>query len=157
MLFKALSQFLFDVQWGELDYLVIDLPPGTGDVQLTLAQKVPVNAAVIVSTPQNMSLIDVKKAVDMWNRVNVPILGMIENMSYMINPANGEKIQMFPKGELDAWLDQKRIPKLAEMPFHTQLGIGSETGIPMTISHPDSLESRQFSIVADSILDRFKK
>jgi ATP-binding protein involved in chromosome partitioning len=100
MLFKAMDQFFKDVQWGELDYLVIDLPPGTGDVQLSLVQKVPVNYAVIVTTPQNIALIDAKKAIDMFERTGVRIAGVIENMSYMLNPATGEKIQLFPRGEI---------------------------------------------------------
>lgn len=86
MLFKALDQFLRDVQWGDLDYLVIDLPPGTGDIQLTLSQRVPVRGAIVVTTPQNIALIDAKKAIDMWSRMSVPILGVIENMSYMLSP-----------------------------------------------------------------------
>ncbi len=112
-----MDQFLKDVDWGELDYLLVDLPPGTGDIQLTLAQKVPVSGALTICTPQNLALIDVKKALDMFMRINVPILGLVENMSYFVNPSNGEKIQMFPKGELDGFLDKTRIPKLMDLPF----------------------------------------
>jgi ATP-binding protein involved in chromosome partitioning len=130
MLFKAMDQFLRDVNWGELDFLVVDLPPGTGDVQLSLAQKVPVAGAVMVSTPQNVALMDVKKAIDMWNRVGVPLLGLVENMSYMINPVNGEKIQMFPKGELDQYLDSKKIKKLGTVPFNPAISLGCEAGVP---------------------------
>lgn len=151
MLFKAMDQFLRDVQWGELDYLVVDLPPGTGDVQLSLAQKVPVSAAVIVSTPQNISLIDVKRAVDMWERVKVPIMGVVENMSYMINPVTQEKIQMFPKGELKSYMDSKRIPFLGEVPFNPSVGLACEAGVPIVESHTSSVEAQEFLKIADQI------
>jgi ATP-binding protein involved in chromosome partitioning len=151
MLFKAMDQFLRDVNWGELDYLVVDLPPGTGDVQLTLAQKVPVSGAVLVSTPQNVSLIDVKKAVDMYQRVNVPLLGMIENMAYMINPVNGEKMQLFPKGEIDTYAASKNIPKLGEIPFNPSVGLACEAGIPIVEANSNGAEAQAFMKIADHI------
>lgn len=151
MLFKAMDQFFRDVNWGELDYLVIDLPPGTGDIQLSLAQKVPVAGALIVTTPQNLAFIDAQKAIDMFSRVNVPILGVVENMSYMVNPANSEKIQMFPKGELNSYLDAKGILKIAEVPFNPALAMSSEAGVPILESHPDSLESKAFISMAAAI------
>ncbi len=149
MLFKALDQFLRDVDWGNLDYLVVDLPPGTGDIQLSLAQKIPLSGAVIVSTPQNVALIDAKKAVDMWTRVAVPILGMIENMSYMM--VNNEKVQLFPKGEIDQYLDAKKIIKLAAIPFNPSVSLASEAGIPIVESHPQSIEAQAFMQVAKDI------
>jgi ATP-binding protein involved in chromosome partitioning len=151
MLFKAMDQFLRDVNWGELDYLVIDLPPGTGDVQLSIAQKIPVSGAVMVTTPQNISLIDVKKSVDMFNRVNIKILGMVENMAYMLNPVNGEKIQMFPKGELESYLKLKNILKIGEVPFNPSVGIASEAGIPVVESHTNGAEAQEFSRIADRV------
>lgn len=151
MLFKALDQFFRDVDWGELDFLIIDLPPGTGDIQLSLAQKVPVAGAIVVSTPQNLSLIDVKKAIDMFNRVNIPILGIVENMAYMTNPANGEKIQLFPKGELEGYLTLKSIKKTAEIPFHPNVGLASEMGIPIVEGNPASIESQIFLQIAEGI------
>lgn len=151
MLFKAMDQFFRDVQWGELDYLIIDLPPGTGDIQLSLAQKVPVKGAIVVSTPQNISLIDAKKAVDMWSRVNVPLLGVVENMSYLLNPVNGEKIQLFPKGELDQYLDGKKIEKLGEVPFNPQVSLTAEAGIPIVEGNPSSAEARAFLQMAEKI------
>lgn len=151
MLFKAIDQFLRDVNWGELDYLVVDLPPGTGDVQLSLAQKVPLRGAVVVSTPQNISFVDVKKAIDMWSRVGVKILGVVENMAYMINPANGEKMQLFPSGELESYLRQKSIEKLASVPFNPSVGLSSEAGVPLSESHPQSLEAQEFFRLADKI------
>jgi ATP-binding protein involved in chromosome partitioning len=142
MLFKAMDQFLRDVQWGELDYLVVDLPPGTGDVQLSLAQKIPVSGAIIVCTPQNVALMDAKKAIDMWNRVGVRNLGLVENMSYMLNPTSGEKIQLYPKGELDSYLSAKKIKKLVEVPFHPNVSVGSEAGVPIVESHAESPEAQ---------------
>jgi ATP-binding protein involved in chromosome partitioning len=153
MLFKAMDQFLRDVQWGELDYLIVDLPPGTGDVQLSLAQKVPVAGTIVVSTPQNMSLIDVKRAIDMWERVNVPILGLVENMSFMINPANGEKIQMFPKGELRSYLDSKKLRLLGEIPFNPSVGLACEAGVPIVESHPQGAEALSFFELASKIIE----
>ncbi len=151
MLFKAMDQFLRDVHWGELDYLVIDLPPGTGDIQLTLAQKVPVSGAVLVSTPQNVSLIDVKKAYDMFKRVNTPILGIVENMAFMINPVNGEKMQLFPKGEIDSYSQNNGIKKLGEVPFNPSVGLASEAGIPIVEANPKGAEAEEFIKIADQI------
>ncbi|MEN0059110.1 MAG: P-loop NTPase, partial [Bdellovibrio sp.] len=142
---------LRDVNWGELDYLVVDLPPGTGDIQLTLAQKVPVSGAVMVSTPQNVALVDVKKAVDMFERVQVPLLGVIENMSYMLNPANGEKIQLFPKGEIDSYTRAKGMHKLGEVPFNPSVGLASEAGIPVVEAHSQGAEAQEFFRIADRI------
>ena len=151
MLFKAMDQFFRDVQWGELDYLVIDLPPGTGDVQLSLVQKVPVNFAVIVTTPQNIALIDAKKAIDMFERTGVRIAGVIENMSYMLNPANGEKIQLFPRGEISSYLETKKIAALGEIPFNPSVSLGSEAGIPIVESNPSCVESKSFHEIAKKL------
>ncbi len=151
MLFKAMDQFFRDVQWGELDYLVIDLPPGTGDVQLSLVQKVPVNYAVIVTTPQNIALIDAKKAIDMFERTGVKIAGVIENMSYMLNPVNGEKIQLFPRGEIVSYLESKKIPQLGEIPFNTSVSLGSEAGIPIMESNASGVEGKSFSDIAKKL------
>ena len=151
MLFKAMDQFLRDVNWGELDYLVVDLPPGTGDIQLTLAQKVPVAGAVVVSTPQNVALVDVKKAVDMFHRLNVPLLGMVENMAYMINPANGEKMQLFPKGEIDSYTNAQGMKKLGEIPFNPSVGLACEAGIPIVEANSNGAEAQAFMHIADKI------
>ncbi len=144
MLFKAMDQFLREVSWGELDYLIVDLPPGTGDVQLSLAQKVPLAGALAVTTPQNVALNDMKKALDMWARTGVPILGVIENMSYMLAPSGGERLQIFPKGDLEAYLKEKGLLKLGEIPFHAQVGLSGETGIPVVESYPQSEEAKAF-------------
>ncbi|OFZ30134.1 MAG: hypothetical protein A2622_09810 [Bdellovibrionales bacterium RIFCSPHIGHO2_01_FULL_40_29] len=151
MLFKAMDQFFRDVQWGELDYLIIDLPPGTGDVQLSLVQKVPTWGAVIVSTPQNISLVDAKKAIDMFERTGVKIAGMVENMSYMLNPTNQEKIQLYPKGEMNSYLNSKKIPKLVEIPFNPSVSLASEAGIPIVESNPTGTEGLVFKDLAKKI------
>lgn len=151
MLFKAMDQFFRDVQWGNLDYLVIDLPPGTGDVQLSLVQKVPVSAAVVVTTPQNISLIDAKKAIDMFERTGVKIAGVVENMSYMLNPVNGEKIQLYPKGELNSYLDAKKLTKLSEIPFNPSVSLGSEAGVPIVESNISGVEAQCFKDLAEKL------
>ena len=151
MLFKAMDQFLRDVLWDGIDYLVVDMPPGTGDIQLTLAQKTTVGGAVVVSTPQNIALIDAKKAIDMWSRVAVPILGVVENMSYMLTPGTDERIQLFPKGEMDSYLDAKKLTKLGEVPFNPSVSLASEAGVPIVESHPTSVEARAFFEIAAKI------
>lgn len=153
MLFKAMDQFFRDVKWGDLDYLVIDLPPGTGDVQLSVVQKVPVTAAVIVSTPQNVALIDAKKAIDMFERTQVKIAGLVENMAYMLNPVNGEKMQLFPKGEMDSYLAAKGIKKLGEIPFNPSVSLGSEAGVPIMESYADSAEAKVFQELAAKLVE----
>ena len=152
MLFKAMDQFFRDVLWGELDFLIIDLPPGTGDVALTIAQKVPVDGAIVVTTPQNMSLADAKKAVDMFERVNAKILGVVENMSYLRLDNSDEKVQLFPKGELDSYLSSKGIKKLVEIPFHPHVALASESGLPMVDTFPDSPEAEAFTQLARVIV-----
>ena len=149
MLFKAMDQFFRDVAWGELDYLLIDLPPGTGDVQLSLAQKVPVAGTVAVTTPQNVALTDVKKAIDMWTRTGVPVLGLVENMAWL--EQNGERIQLFPRGSLDSYLKEKNFAKLGEVPFNTAVATGGEAGIPAVEMHPNSSEAKAFMAMAEKL------
>ena len=151
MLFKAMDQFLNDVQWGELDYLIIDLPPGTGDIQLTLAQKIYLAGALIVSTPQNLAFVDAKKAIDMWTRLDVPVIGIIENMSYMIAPGTFERLQLYPKGELDQFLAAKKLKKLAEIPFNPTLAICAEKGLPLSEGAPESVEALAFVNLASQL------
>lgn len=152
MLFKAMDQFFRDVEWGDLDVLVIDLPPGTGDVVLTMAQKVPVNGAIVVVTPQNVALADAKKAIDMFDRTNVPLMGVVENMAYL-QTESGEKIQLFPKGDLDAYLDVKKIKKLASVPFFPEVGVSSEAGIPLMESHSlEDAPAQPFTELADWLI-----
>lgn len=154
MLFKAIGQFLHDVDWGSLDYLLIDLPPGTGDVQLTLCQKVPVSAAIQVSTPQDMSLIDVSRSIDMFQKLNVPVFGLIENMSYYLTPS-GERLGLFPKGELENYLKQHDIARLAEIPFTQETSLGCEKGEPIVASNQESTEAKIFKDIAFKIQSKF--
>lgn len=155
MLFKAFEQFFRDVTWGDLDYLLIDLPPGTGDVALTIAQKVPVTGAIVVCTPQNLALVDAKKAIDMFAQVRIPLLGVVENMSYL-QPAGtsevSDRVDLFPKGEMNVYLDTQRIKKLAELPFDPAVGICSEAGMPQMISDPKSQVSAGFAQIATQIM-----
>ena len=153
MLFKAMDQFFRDVLWGDLDVLVIDLPPGTGDVGLTMAQKVPVAGAIVVVTPQNVALADAKKAIDMFERTNVPLMGIVENMSYLETP-DGGRTQLFPRGELDQYCAAKRITKLAEIPFHTDVSLGAEAGVPLVQSHGDAPVAAVFLSLADEVKKR---
>jgi ATP-binding protein involved in chromosome partitioning len=153
MLFKAMNQFLFEVDWGELDFLLIDLPPGTGDVQLSLAQKVPMRGAVTVTTPQNIALADVKKAIDMFKRVNIPVLGVIENMAYFESPETREKIQMFPKGELAQYLDKEKIKKIGEVPLNPYISQSCEVGVALYFK-ADHPVSQKFMEIADNLLEQ---
>ena len=142
MLFKAIEQMFHDVNWGKLDLLIVDLPPGTGDVPLTLAQKVPVSGGVVVSTPQNLSLVDTKKAINMFRQIDIPVFGVVENMSYM--EYEGKKLELFPKGQIDVYLKEKKIPKLAEISFNPRIALSSESGVPFMESEPDSVEGKAF-------------
>ncbi|MDB2425923.1 Mrp/NBP35 family ATP-binding protein [bacterium] len=155
MLFKAIEQFFRDVNWGKLDYLIIDLPPGTGDVPLTVAQKVPIDGSITVCTPQNMALIDAKKAIDMFEKSNVPQLGVVENMSYFQAPGSDEKVQLFPKGELDSYLEKKGISKISEIPFNPQVAMGGETGIPVIESYSNGPEAQAFKDLASQVENYF--
>ncbi|OFZ12114.1 MAG: hypothetical protein A2Z20_07250 [Bdellovibrionales bacterium RBG_16_40_8] len=152
MLFKAIEQFFHDVTWGELDYLVIDLPPGTGDVALTIAQKVPVTGAIVVCTPQNLALVDAKKAIDMFKQIKVPIVGVIENMAHFTPPGTKDKIALFPKGDLNIYLDANGIKKIAEIPFDPQIGLAIEAGMPSVISASESDISKIFSKIAKEVI-----
>lgn len=151
MLFKALDQFFFDVAWDNLDVLVIDLPPGTGDVQLTMAQKVPVSGAICVSTPQNLALADVKKAIDMWKRVSVPLIGVVENMAYLELPDGQEAVELFPRGELTQFLDHMNIPLLTRLPFYRDLAKVGEAGVPMVQAKDSGNETKAFKDLAQQV------
>ena len=126
----AIKQFLGDVVWGALDYLVIDLPPGTGDVPLTLAQSIAVTGAVVVCTPQDVALLDVRKAVGMFRQLKIPILGLVENMSYYACPSCGHRDDVFGHGGARTWAESQGIPFLGSIPLHTQVRIGGDAGLP---------------------------
>src|SRR5579862_2655314 len=132
MLHSVIQQFLRQVDWGELDYLLIDLPPGTGDVALSLIQTAPLSGAVVVTTPSDVSLEDARKAVNMFLQVRVPILGMVENMSYLIAPGSGERIDVFGQGGGKKTADEMKIPFLGELALDPDVRIGGDSGTPVT-------------------------
>ena len=138
----AIKQFMTDVDWGELDYLIFDLPPGTGDIQLTLVQTIPLTGAVIVTTPQEVSLIDARKALKMFERVNVPILGVVENMSYFIAPDTGKKYDIFGFGGAERICKELNATFLGGIPIDPRIREGSDKGIPMVVEIPDAGESK---------------
>ncbi len=131
MLHSVIQQFLRNVQWGELDYLIIDLPPGTGDVSLSLTQTAPISGAVVVTTPSEVSLEDARKAVNMFTQVRVPILGLVENMSYLIAPGSGERIDVFGQGGGKKTAEKMGIPLIAELALDPQVRIGGDSGAPV--------------------------
>ncbi|MEJ5262381.1 MAG: iron-sulfur cluster carrier protein ApbC [Ignavibacterium sp.] len=138
----AIKQFMTDVEWGELDYLIFDLPPGTGDIQLTLVQTIPLTGAVIVTTPQEVSLIDARKALMMFNRVNVPVLGVIENMSYFIAPDTGKKYDIFGSGGGERICKELNVEFLGGIPIDPRIREGGDNGVPMVYDQPDSEYAR---------------
>ncbi|HXT01247.1 MAG TPA: Mrp/NBP35 family ATP-binding protein [Elusimicrobiota bacterium] len=151
MLHGAITQFLKDVRWGELDYLILDLPPGTGDVQLTLCQTVPLAGSVIVSTPQSIALSDVRKAVSMFKKLNVPILGAIENMSGFVCPHCNKESKIFSEGSAKTLEKSYGIPQLGSIPLDPKVCDASETGTPITISAPDSAPAKAFREAARKV------
>ena len=153
MLMKALTQFLFDVNWGSLDFLVLDLPPGTGDVQLTLAQNVEIDGAVVVTTPQDVALADVKKATAMFKEVQIPILGVIENMSYFVCPDSGKKYYIFGKGRVLEFSTNYGVKVLGSIPIDPELAETSDRGMPVVEAHPDSETAKAFLSIAKLISD----
>ncbi len=138
----AIKQFMTDVDWGELDYLIFDLPPGTGDIQLTLVQTIPLTGAVIVTTPQEVSLIDARKALKMFERVNVPILGVVENMSYFIAPDTGNKYDIFGSGGGERICKELNTTLLGGIPIDPRIRQGGDNGVPMVFGIPDANETK---------------
>lgn len=154
MVSSLLRQFLYEVNWGELDYLVIDLPPGTGDIQLTLAQSLPLSGAVIVTTPQDVALADVIRGVEMFRKLNVPILGVIENMSYFCCPNCGTRSDIFAHGGGGRTSKRLDVPFLGEIPLSIQIREGGDRGAPaVTSEHPDAHASA-FRAVARNLAGR---
>jgi len=151
MLHGAIQQFMRDVEWGELDYLVVDLPPGTGDVSLSMAQSVPVAGAVVVTTPQGVSVSDVRKAVGMFRQLNIPILGVVENMSYFLCGHCQERTEIFGHGGGKAMAEEMGIPFLGEVPIDTAVRTGGDEGQPIVAAAPDSPAARAFQEVAGKV------
>jgi ATP-binding protein involved in chromosome partitioning len=151
MVMKAVEQFLQDVAWGELDFLVIDLPPGTGDAQLTLTQKIHLSGAVIVTTPQDVSLIDARKGLAMFQKVNVPVLGIVENMSYYVCPSCGHREEIFKHGGGRATAEQLRVPFLGEIPLDAKVAAGGDAGVPIVAAEPASPVTEAYRRIAERI------
>jgi ATP-binding protein involved in chromosome partitioning len=151
MLHGAVQQFMHDVAWGELDYLVVDLPPGTGDVALSMAQSVPMAGAVVVTTPQGVSVSDVKKAVAMFRQLNIPVLGVIENMSYFVCGHCQERTDIFGNGGGRRMAEEMQIPFLGEVPIDTRIRSGGDEGMPIVSAVPDAPAAQAFMAVASQV------
>jgi ATP-binding protein involved in chromosome partitioning len=154
MVMSALTQMLREVEWGELDVMVVDMPPGTGDAQLTMAQQVPLKGAVIVSTPQDLALIDARRGVAMFRRVNVPILGIIENMSYFLCPSCGERSDIFSHGGARHEAERMGVPFLGEIPLHMAIREKSDAGLPVVATDPDGPQAKIYRDIAVQVRDR---
>lgn len=152
MLMGALQQMMNQVQWGALDVLIVDLPPGTGDVQMTLAQKAEVTGALIVSTPQDVALIDARKALDMFEKLETPILGMIENMSTHICSQCGHEEHVFGHGGVTAEAKKLNVPLLGEIPLHIDIRLASDGGAPIVVSKPNSPQAQAFRTIARKMI-----
>ncbi len=149
MLHGVVRQFFQDVRWGELDYLVIDMPPGTGDVALSLSQTVPVAGAIVVTTPQQVSLADSRRAVRMYQKLTIPVLGIIENMSYFVCPNCRHESDIFGRGGGEETATDMGVPFLGRIPIYEPIRVGSDTGNPIVISEPDSPAAQAFVHVAE--------
>jgi ATP-binding protein involved in chromosome partitioning len=147
----ALKQFMSDVEWGELDYLIYDLPPGTGDIQLTLVQTIPLSGAIIVTTPQKVSLIDAKKGLRMFEKVNVPVFGIVENMSYFIAPDTGNRYDIFGSGGGQNLAEQLNTVFLGGIPIDPRIREGGDTGNPIVHSLPDTEEAKIIIEIAEKL------
>ena len=151
MVQSALMQMMNDVEWGELDVLVVDMPPGTGDAQLTMAQRVPLTGSVIVSTPQEIALIDARKGVAMFEKTHVPVFGIVENMAYFVSPESGERSYIFGQGGARKMAETLGCDFLGEVPLHMTIRETSDGGAPITATAPDSAEARPFIEVAEKV------
>jgi ATP-binding protein involved in chromosome partitioning len=154
MIMKTIQQFISDVEWGDLDFLLVDLPPGTGDAQLSLCQTVPLDGGVIVTTPQEASLGVVRKGIAMFEKVNVPILGIVENMSYFTSP-NGERIEIFGHGGGRIEAERRKIPFLGEVPIYVEIRQGGDAGVPVVVSNSQKPPAQAFINIAKCLRDKF--
>ena len=154
MVMSALSQMLREVEWGELDVLVVDMPPGTGDAQLTMAQQVPLAGAVIVSTPQDLALIDARKGLNMFKKVDVPLLGIVENMSYFIAPDTGKRYDIFGHGGAKREAERLGVTFLGEVPLQMEIRETSDSGQPVVVSKPEGAEAKIYRGIATKVWER---
>jgi len=156
MVMSALTQMLREVDWGTLDVMVVDMPPGTGDAQLTMAQQVPLKGAVIVSTPQDLALIDARRGAAMFSRVNVPVLGIVENMSYFLCPECGTRSDIFGHGGARHEAERLGVPFLGEVPLHVDIREKSDAGLPVTATEPDGPHAKTYRDIAARVRDALK-
>ena len=154
MVMSALTQMLREVEWGTLDVMVVDMPPGTGDAQLTMAQQVPLKGAVIVSTPQDLALIDARRGIAMFKRVNVPVLGIVENMSTFICPKCGERSDIFGHGGARREAERLGVPFLGEVPLEMSIRETSDAGLPIVATQPDSPHAAAYRVIAANVRDQ---
>jgi ATP-binding protein involved in chromosome partitioning len=156
MVMSAITQMLRDVAWGTLDVLVVDMPPGTGDAQLTLAQNVPLKGAVIISTPQDLSLIDARRGLAMFKKVNVPVLGIVENMSYFQCPHCGTRSDIFGHGGARHEAERLGVPFLGEIPLHMSIRATSDSGTPVVESEPDGPYAAIYRSIGEKVRDQLQ-
>jgi ATP-binding protein involved in chromosome partitioning len=156
MVISALTQMLREVEWGTLDVMVVDMPPGTGDAQLTMAQQVPLKGAVIVSTPQDLALIDARRGIAMFKRVNVPVLGIVENMSYFLCPQCGTRSDIFSHGGARHEAERLGVPFLGEVPLHMTIREKSDAGLPVVATEPDGPLAKIYRDIATRVRDQLK-
>ena len=156
MVISALTQMLREVEWGTLDVMVVDMPPGTGDAQLTMAQQVPLKGAVIVSTPQDLALIDARRGIAMFRKVNVPVLGIIENMSYFLCPQCGTRSDIFSHGGARHEAERLGVPFLGEVPLHMDIREKSDSGLPVVATMPEGPLATVYRDIAAKVRDQIK-
>src|SRR3989338_3204886 len=151
MIHSAVQQFLRDVAWGPLDYLVFDMPPGTGDAQLSLSQIIPLSGVVMVTTPQDVALLDVRKGLSMFPKLNVPVIGIVENMSYFVAPDTGRRYEIFGEGGGRRIAEEYGVPLLAQIPLDPETRLGGDEGSPITVRHPDSPQAKAFRELGEAV------
>jgi ATP-binding protein involved in chromosome partitioning len=154
MVMSAITQMLREVEWGKLDVMVVDMPPGTGDAQLTIAQQVPLKGAVIVSTPQDLALIDARRGIAMFKRVNVPVLGVVENMSYFLCPSCGTRSDIFSHGGARKEAERLGVPFLGEVPLHMTIREKSDAGLPVVATEPEGPHAKIYREIAARVRDQ---
>ncbi|MCA9809988.1 MAG: Mrp/NBP35 family ATP-binding protein, partial [Candidatus Dadabacteria bacterium] len=152
MVHGAIKQFIEDVEWGDTEYLVVDLPPGTGDAQLSIVQTAPLSGGLIVTTPQDVALVDVKRGVNMFRKLNVPIVGVVENMSYLDVPG-AEPMDIFGRGGGRRMAEKFEVPFLGEIPLDPRIRKGGDSGVPIVESDPDTAAGKAFDALADIVLE----
>jgi ATP-binding protein involved in chromosome partitioning len=157
MVMSALQQMVFDVEWGELDVLIVDMPPGTGDAQLTMAQKVPLTGAVIISTPQDIALLDARKGLNMFKKVDVPVFGIIENMSYFLCPSCGERSEIFGHGGAHETAKELNVDFLGNVPLHMEIRETSDAGTPITAIKADGEHAVIYKALAEKVQDKIEQ